>query len=266
MRNLIAGLAAVTALTSAPAQAELVTTSESGFVSRHTALVKGTPGAAWSGVIAPSSWWQDQHTFSGDAENLTLDARANGCFCESLQTGEDRDTPGNVRHMVVLLSDPGRALRLSGGLGPLQSEAVNGVLTITMKAEGDATRVVFEYVVGGYMRYPVETIGPAVDRVIGAQLVGLARLLGPANSASRSVTPAADPDAQPDPDSETRPVADADEGGGLGEDFLDEGPTPETSQSGDRDAAIGGRDEGERGDDTSGEDVTEIETDETYSR
>src|SRR3546814_15574006 len=36
----------------------------------------------------------------------------------------------------------------------------------------------FDYVVGGYMRFKVSEIAPAVDRVLGEQLVGLAKALG----------------------------------------------------------------------------------------
>ena len=57
---------------------------------------------------------------------------------------------------------PGRVLRLSGGLGPLQSEPVGGVLTITLKETVTGTRILWEYVVGGYMRYKCDEIAPAV--------------------------------------------------------------------------------------------------------
>lgn len=41
------------------------------------------------------------------------------------------------------------------------------------------TRILWEYVVGGYMRYKTETISVAVDKVLGEQLGGLTRLVGP---------------------------------------------------------------------------------------
>jgi hypothetical protein len=41
---------------------------------------------------------------------------------------------------------------------------------------GSALR--FDYVVGGYMRFKVADVAPAVDRVIGEQLKGLAEALG----------------------------------------------------------------------------------------
>ncbi len=39
--------------------------------------------------------------------------------------------------------------------------------------------MIFEYVVGGYMRYPGEKIAASVDVVMGNQLVSLAKLFGP---------------------------------------------------------------------------------------
>jgi hypothetical protein len=67
-------------------------------------------------------------------------------------------------------ADPGKILRLSGALGPLQSEAVNGTLTITLKpGEGGMTHIVRDYVVGGHMRYKTDEIAPGVDKVMAEQ-------------------------------------------------------------------------------------------------
>ena len=74
---------------------------------------------------------------------------------------------------------------MTGGLRPLQSEAVTGVLTMTLAAEGEMTRITWEYVVGGYMRMPMAEVAPLVDQVVGEQLLRLATRLG------RQVDPAA---------------------------------------------------------------------------
>jgi hypothetical protein len=42
------------------------------------------------------------------------------------------------------------------------------------------TRILWEYVVGGFMRYKTDTISGAVDKVLGEQIAGLTKLLGPA--------------------------------------------------------------------------------------
>ena len=83
--------------------------------------------------------------------------------------------------MHVILADPQRGvLRMSGALGPLQGEALNGTLTVTLTKTEAGTRIEFEYVVGGYMRMKTEEIAPAVDAVLGQQLAGLIKALAPA--------------------------------------------------------------------------------------
>jgi hypothetical protein len=51
-------------------------------------------------------------------------------------------------------------------------------MTITLKTNERGTRILIEYVVGGYMRYRVEQIAPAVDRMLGQQIARLADKLG----------------------------------------------------------------------------------------
>ena len=185
IRSAIA-IAALLGLAS-PAAAEVVDKSETGFVSRLAVEVKAVPADVWKSLIAPNLWWNKVHSYSGDAANLYLDAQAGGCFCEKLPLGKDAAPnlrSGSAEHMRVIHAAPGRVLRLSGGLGPLQSEPVGGVLTITLKATPGGTRILWEYVVGGYMRYKVEEIAPAVDKVLAGQLASLATLIDPAVEAA----------------------------------------------------------------------------------
>jgi len=95
--------------------------------------------------------------------------------------------------MRVIFASPFSVLRMSGGLGPLQSEPVNGVLTITLKPSDKGTRILWEYAVGGYMRFKTDDIAPAVDKVLAEQIGGLAKLLGAADAA-----PADEGKAKPD--------------------------------------------------------------------
>ena len=187
-----------------PAAAEVVTSSESGFVTRAAAEVPADPAATWAALVAPQNWWNKAHTFSGDSANLYLDAQGGGCFCEKLplKDGAPGTRPGSVAHMRVVYADPGKALRMVGSLGPLQSEALTGTLTITLKPGGAVTRIVFEYVVGGYMRYKVEEIAPAVDNVLSGQLAALAASLGAASGEAAS-----EADATPKPKGSAKPAA-----------------------------------------------------------
>jgi uncharacterized protein YndB with AHSA1/START domain len=179
--RLIGILFAATLVLSSPAAAEIATKSETGFVSSNAVEVRASPQEVWRALIAPAGWWNSEHTYSGDAANMWIDAQATGCFCEKLPLPNDAPAgqrPGSVEHMHVIYADPGKLLRLSGGLGPLQSEAVKGTLTITLTpGEGGTTRILWEYVVGGYMRYKTDEIAPAVDTVVAEQLNRLAAKL-----------------------------------------------------------------------------------------
>jgi hypothetical protein len=164
-----------------PAAAEVTRTTDNSFVSRNEVVVKATPKEVWLALITPSGWWQAAHTWSGDARNLSLMPQAGGCFCETIPEVDEpgRFTlEGSVEHMRVVQAYPEVALRMAGALGPLQSEPVTGVLTIAISKHEKGTRIVFEYNVGGSMRYEIPVISRAVDGVMAAQLAGLAKPLG----------------------------------------------------------------------------------------
>jgi uncharacterized protein YndB with AHSA1/START domain len=196
----LAGIAAV--LSAQPLAAEVVDSSPDHFVTRDSVTVKATPNAAWLALIDPAAWWASKHTWSGSAANLTLLPQAGGCFCERLpekDSATEIGLSGSVQHMVVVMAEPMKVLRMRGALGPLQSEPVDGVLTITMQpVAGGATKVVMEYVVGGHMRYPVAKISASVDEVMSQQLGHLADKLGRADTEPEK--PAAAPGVdKPDP-------------------------------------------------------------------
>lgn len=163
-----------------PARAEVAAQSDAGFVIKQSVEVAADQQAVWKALIAPAKWWSSDHTWSHDAANLYLDAQATGCFCEKLPKPADAPADqriGSVEHMHVIFADPQRGvLRMSGSLGPLQSEAANGTLTFTLVKTDTGTRIDLEYVVGGYMRFKPEEIAPAVDTVLGQQLASLAKL------------------------------------------------------------------------------------------
>jgi hypothetical protein len=145
-----------------------------GFNSVHIATVNATPEDIWKRLLTPKDYWNKAHSWSGSSAGFYIDAQANGCFCELFQEADANGklkTVGSVEHMRVIFAQPGKVLRMQGALGPLQSEAVIGTLTVAMEPAKDSvgTRVSFSYVVGGYMRYKVSEIAPAVDKVLGEQ-------------------------------------------------------------------------------------------------
>jgi hypothetical protein len=174
---LLLSLAPALALAPLPAAAEVAASSGNGFVSHNEVLVAASAAETWSAMLRPGNWWNGDHTYSGNAANLTIEPSAGGCFCEAIPaTGGV--SAGQIEHMRVIYVAPGSTLRLTGGLGPLQSEAVTGVLTMTLAPEGKMTKISWDYVVGGYMRQPAAEIAPLVDRVVGEQLLRLATHLG----------------------------------------------------------------------------------------
>lgn len=214
-RLAIAPLAALAVFTAQPAAAEVIEQGGDHFVTRTSATVKTDPKETWLALITPSKWWNKSHTWSGDPENLSITPQGGGCFCERIpetDTIRQIGLAGSAQHMTVVQAKPMEVLRMRGGLGPLQSEPVEGVLTIAMKpAEGGGTTLVWEYVVGGYMRYETPTIAKAVDGVLAEQLGRLADLLGRKDEAAPAAKkPAADKPAAGKPAAE-KPAPDDDE-------------------------------------------------------
>jgi hypothetical protein len=175
------------------ASAEVAETRADGFVTRDKVQVAATPLEAWLALTRPGLWWDSNHTWSGDAANMMLTPQAGGCFCERIP-GDDSDNAsaidGSVRHMTVVQAYPLRVLRMRGGLGPLQSEPATGVLTITLKEIEGGTRILWEYNVGGPMRYEIGPISKLVDGVISQQLAGLGAHLGLLEGAAPAAEPA----------------------------------------------------------------------------
>ena len=179
--SIFAAAVAVAAIAPATVHAEVVATSDDGFVTRDTATVAASPMQVWLALTKPAGWWNDSHTWSADAANMTLVPQAGGCFCERIpgEDGQDGSSlDGSAQHAVVVFAEPLKTLRMRGGLGPLQGEPAEGVLTITLKPVDGGTRILWEYNVGGPMRYEIGEISQAVDGVMSQQLAGLRDLLG----------------------------------------------------------------------------------------
>lgn len=153
------------------AQAGVDDAGATGFAISESADIAASPDQVYQALIQPSRWWSPDHTYSQDAANLTLDAKAGGCWCESLPGG------GSVQHMVVVNAMPGKLIRLRGALGPLQSMAVEGAMTFALKGDGGLTHLTASYAVGGYSKTGFTEIAVTVDRVFGEQIERLQRFI-----------------------------------------------------------------------------------------
>jgi uncharacterized protein YndB with AHSA1/START domain len=146
----------------------VVDSSASGFTVRTTLAIRAAPEDLYRRLVRNvGDWWNSSHTFSGNAHNLSLEEKAMGCFCEELPGG------GGVRHMEVVYFAPGKTLRLSGALGPLQSIAAAGSLTIQLSASEGGTKLEVTYTVAGYLPAGMNTWAAPVDGVIEEQFTRL---------------------------------------------------------------------------------------------
>jgi uncharacterized protein YndB with AHSA1/START domain len=153
------------------ARATVVDVGPNGFTLKVTAHVSAPPNKLYSALIKPASWWDSEHTFSGAAANLTLDAKAGGCWCEKLPHG------GSAMHMTVVLADPGKMLRLRGALGPFQGLGVEGVMTLALKSLADGTELSLTYALGGYNKEGFDFWAQGADGVLADQVSRLKLLL-----------------------------------------------------------------------------------------
>jgi hypothetical protein len=167
----LVAVAALTAL-SAPAHAEIVSAGPNGFSIRHVVEAQNVaPTVVWAAIAEVSKWWDPEHTYSGDSRNLTLEPVPRGCFCEKLSLY------AGVEHMSVVFAQPGKMLRLTGALGPLQEFGVAGSLTFAIEAGAGGTRLTVTYNVGGYADRPLADWAPIVDEVVGSQVKRLGRFI-----------------------------------------------------------------------------------------
>lgn len=156
-------------LTAMPVSAEVVAGSANGFISEHQLIVPVNPDHAYRALTRDiAAWWDASHSYSGEPANFSLDDRAGGCFCEMLPNG------GSVMHMQVIFADPGRLLRLSGGLGPLQAMGVSGSMDFSLEPVGGqepaSTLLRYRYVVHGLAESGIGDLAEAVDQVQAGQL------------------------------------------------------------------------------------------------
>lgn len=143
--------------------AEVASSSGNGFEVREAVKIAAPPARVYDRLVHPEAWWDDAHTFSGKAANLSLDAVASHCFCEGLPDG------GTVEHLLVVYADPGKRLVLREALGPMQAMGVTGALTIALARKGDGTDLTLTYAVGGYAPGGFGDLSQKSDATLGEQ-------------------------------------------------------------------------------------------------
>ena len=150
------------------AQAEVADSSSSGFTVKLTVTIRAAPDDVYRRLVRNiADWWNPAHTFSQNSHNLSIEDKPAGCFCEKLPNG------GGARHLEVLYAAPGKALVMGGALGPLQSLAATGSMTLEFSPAEGGTRLAVSYAVAGYVKAGMNTWAAPVDSVLTEQFTRL---------------------------------------------------------------------------------------------
>jgi hypothetical protein len=153
----------------APAGAEVKSVNASGFALEYSGHAAATAQEVYMAMTEIGRWWDPDHSWEGQAENLYMDLRIGGCFCEKLSNG------GGVEHLRLVYFAPGKEIRLTGGLGPLQGMGMGGAMVWTIEEEETGSRVGWTYTVHGHGTS--ETMGRLAPIVDSVQQEAFERLL-----------------------------------------------------------------------------------------
>ena len=178
-------LMAASSLLSLTANAEVVEATANGMQIRHVVAIAAPVTTVYGKFLRVAAWWEKEHTFSGDAANLSLSAAPGGCFCEKLPQG------GGVVHLTVVNVAPNQRITLTGALGPLQRSGVTGAMTFSFVPKPTGSELVMVYNVGGYYPDGLQSVAGAVDDVLLRQLQRLKSLVETGNAGSGARKPAA---------------------------------------------------------------------------
>ena len=158
--------------------AEVADSGANGFTIKIVTSIHAAPADVYKKLVHNvGDWWNSQHTFSGDARNLSIDERPMGCFCEKLASG------GGVRHMEVLYFQPGQMLRMSGALGPFQGMGAAGTLTFALSADASGTKLEVTYALVGYQPQGMSQWAAPSDHMLTEQVTRLKNYVETGNPA-----------------------------------------------------------------------------------
>ncbi len=165
---ILKSIVVVAMATSPMVLAEVTAAGSNGFSIHHSVALDVSAEEAYRAITEEvGKWWIADHTWSGDSANLSIEARAGGCFCEALPGG------GSMQHMQVTWAQPGKELRMTGGLGPLQMMGVHGGMQWLLKPAEGGSVLEYNYTVTGFSPDGLAGLAAIVDTVQGQQLEAL---------------------------------------------------------------------------------------------
>lgn len=161
--------AALVMMLAMPVQAEVKGSAPDALVIQVQAEVALDRDDAWARLLDVSSWWKSSHTYSGNADNMKIDAAAGGCWCELWSGGE-------VEHGRVVAVMPREMIRFDAPLGPLQEMGVSTALTFTLAAGStpNKTAITVDFKVSGSSLSGLDKLAKVIDGVITEQVVSYA--------------------------------------------------------------------------------------------
>ena len=151
-------------LLAAPASAEVVSAGPNGFEVQEVVNLVVPQPSAYAAFGQIGSWWNKDHTYSGDAARMSLQLRPGGCLCEPLDGG------GGIEHMRVTYLKPGEQIVLTGSLGPLLYQATAGVMDVKFERIAGGSRVTMNYRAAGFAKSDADKLAPLVDQVLAEQM------------------------------------------------------------------------------------------------
>lgn len=143
--------------------AEVVTAKENGFKIVQNYELNSNASDAFKEIIKPKNWWNSSHTWSQDSNNLYIEAKAGGCFCEKLPNN------GSALHMNIVYIKPNEELRMFGALGPMQFSGSSGHLILKLTPNGKKTNLQLSFIVGGYYEGGLDKLAPMADKMLSEQ-------------------------------------------------------------------------------------------------
>ncbi len=158
-------------------RAEVTEVLAGGFSISHTVNTSASVAESWAVMLNHiDEWWNPEHSWSGSADNLYINAEVGGCFCERLPQ-EEGGAGSGVEHLRIIYLNPKHEVRFDGALGPLQTMAVDGRMVWKIDATEAGSAITFTYKVHGALQGGFDGLAPAVDGVISQQLDRLAQRL-----------------------------------------------------------------------------------------
>lgn len=163
---------ALTAALSTSHHAEVLHIADTGFIVSNQISVSNDIDTTWSAFVDEvDNWWPKDHSWWLDQGTFSIEPVAGGCFCEKASEGR------SAEHMHIAFVDPGKTMRMTGGLGPLQGLGMFGALDFVFEETDSGTTVTMTYRVNGINPDGFAELAPIVDTVQGLQIGGLQNFL-----------------------------------------------------------------------------------------